>query len=289
MGLQYSVSWGICPLTIVANKRLVGEGTLPDGEPLTIQEFSELCERIETDYLDADTAVFGFSLSKEETDFLTLIPFLRAFGGDFTDRYGNLVFNSPENREAFGWLRWFFQTRRTVYSDIFDLRRRLAAGRVAMLVDGPWIKLHMEEATGRPFDEMFILLLQPAGKGGASLSLNFNHALCVTSQCRRRRYAAKLVTALSSDPEISTLYYREVGHLPPIESDRSAALLGETAFYTALSRQAETSMALQSRNALFDKAVVFAGDAVHNILFSSCDIAEELAEKQKYLDLLYRE
>lgn len=288
-GKQYSLAWGLCPLSLIVNKNVVACTNIDLDRSYTPQQFYELCEEIEKECLSENQAVFGFCLTEEETDFLRLVPFLRAFSGGFTDEKGDIVFDSSQNIEAFGWLRRFFQTRRVVYSDIFDLRSRFAAGEIALISDGPWIKLHLEELTGRDFEENFSVLLNPVDSEGRSRSWNYNHALCIPAQSNHKRYAAKVVETLSSDSIISRDYYRQVGHLPVSAGGDNECIFGDHSFYRMYRRQLENSTCVNSQNAMFEKAMSFCIDAVRRILFDGVEICTELQEKERYLTMLYQD
>lgn len=285
---QYSVSWGLCPLAIIANKQFFKGVNFDPQRFLSIKEFTELCQYIQNNNLRDDQAVYGFCLSNEETDFLRLLPFLFSFNGTFVNEDGKNVLSSKENIRAFRWLKSFIQNNNVMYSDIFDLRKKLADKEIAMISDGPWIKLHLEELTGEPFEKNFEVLLIPANAEGISHSWNYNHCLGVTSQSKYYRYAAKVIDCLSSDKDISSFYYKQVGHLPVIQEDNQKCIFDEKNFYLQFKRQLENSACINSQNALFEKAMDFCIDAVQKIFFQNADIEKELEEKRYYLDILYK-
>ena len=293
----YSAAWGLCPISLVANRNVMRAAGIPRLEsPMTLDAFRECCERIGK---IGDNAPVGAAPDREapaafglwytpglENDYLSIYTFLQAFNGEFVDESGNLRFDSPENVAGFCWLRNFVSRARVFVSDIFTIRRQFAANRIGFISDGPWVKYLMEEATGRPFAENFQVLLNPVQANAMTQSWTYNHAVAICSQSRNTLHAARFVEALTGDPELSLWYSTRTGILAP-NKDLLGAQEFKDEFFSTYREQLRHARAIDARNPMFERAMVLCVDAVRKILFESADIRKELAEKQYYLKMLY--
>jgi len=284
----YSVAWGYAPLSLIMNKNILkkaGFSELPS--PMTLNHFSDVCTGIQTSLGSEGIKAYAISTSREEADFLRLYPFLQAFGGRLIDDDNAIVLDSEENIRAFGWLRVLHEKHELFYGDIYSIRRAFSEGKIAFITEGPWIKLWLEELTGRPFNENFEVILNPVLSGPMSISWNYNHALAICSQSSNKLYAGEFIDSITMDPEIAGRYYRQVGQLPITEKDIEA-ISSEEPFFRNFAEQLKGSKCLKSENALFEKAMEFCIDAVYKIVFEGADIRRELMEKEYYLNILYR-
>lgn len=283
----YSVAWGLCPMALVANRRVLRQaGITRIPNPLTFDEFTRICREIENVSPRNSVYSYGLSLAGDETDFLRMYPFLQAFNGGLADTQGTVQLNSPENVAAFGWLKQFLRQRHVLFANIQTLRERFAEGDVAFMTDGPWIAPLISDLTGKPFADNFDVSLNPAPGGSTSSSWTYNHALAICSQSPRKVQAAALVDALTNDTEISRHYYARVGHLPVHQRvlDQPGALLP---FQEVYKQQLLTSRCINAQNRMFEKAMDFCVDAMKNILFEGADIQQELDQKEYILNMLY--
>jgi len=287
-GKLYSAAWGYSPLALIANKKVLEKSGLSEIPPLfTLDDFSNICTLIQTSQGSKGVKPYAISTSMEEADFLRIYPFLQAFGGKLVDDGNKIVLNSDENIRAFKWLKDFHEKHNLFYGDIFSIRKAFAEDEIAFITDGPWIKLWLEDLTGRPFDEKFKVVLNPVFSGTRSVSWNYNHALAVCSQSRNKIFAGKFIDSITMDSDIAGWYYRHSGQLPISKEDRNV-LSSEDDFFKGFSKQLEGSKCLRSDNAYFEKALEFCIDAVHKIVFEDADIPRELAEKEYYLNILYK-
>jgi ABC-type glycerol-3-phosphate transport system substrate-binding protein len=282
----YSVSWGLCPMALIAHKGVLADaGLRVPEEALSLEEFYDLCSRV-SEFYGGRKYGYALCISGDETDFLRIYTFLQAFGGGFVTREGRVIFNSPENAAGFGWLRRLVQSVNLFINDIYIIRKRFADGDIAFISDGPWIRYLLEELTGEPFERNFQVVLNPRHAGAVSYSWNYNHALAILSQSKKKPYAAKFVDAITGDPEICSLYYRKIGMLPVSKSCLGAEAYN-SAYYRTYRAQLENIVPIQAENPMFEKAMVLCIDAVKKILFDGADIQKELNEKQYYLKMLY--
>ncbi|MGA2546290.1 MAG: extracellular solute-binding protein [Rectinemataceae bacterium] len=284
----YSLSWGLCPFSLIANRAVLREAGIEGlKSPMTLSDFRECCGKISAIQGQNAPAAFGLWFSSGvETDYLSIYSLLQAFNGEFIDEQGNLRFDSPENAAGFAWLREFVAGTRLFISDIWTIRKRFAENRIGFLLDGPWIKFLMEEATGKPFEENFQVLLNPVQESADSKSWTFNHSLVICSQSVNKLYAARFVEALTNDPELSTWYCSNVGMLPTARQLLAAPEFTND-FYSTFREQLRHSHCLNAQNPMFEKAMLLCVDAVKKILFEGANIEKELAEKQYYLRMLY--
>lgn len=283
-GTVYSVAWGLCPLALIANPRVLAEAgvTLGSAE-LGLDEFAETCRRVST---ATGRYAYGMNVRHDETDFLRLYTFLQAFGGEFVDGAGRLLFDCPGNVEGFRWLKDLLASSRIFTGDIYSIRDRFARDEIAFMTDGPWIKYILEELTGAPFDGRFRVVRNPAGPGRRSLTWNYNHALAISAQSRNKFHAGRFIDQVTHDPELSDYYLSATGHLHCDRTRLEApAFAGE--FFAGFRSQLANATCINAQNPMFEKAMVLTMDAVKKIFFEGADIARELGEKEYYLNMLY--
>ena len=287
MNSQYSVAWGLCPLSLIVNKNCLRELGIENLEsPMGLERFGELCGRISREYEGTDKYVYGLNVLHDETDFFRIYTFLQAFGGGFVSDRGEVIFNSPENAAGFNWLKDFANTTKLLKTDIYSIRKRFAQNEVVFITDGPWIRYMLEELTGEPFDTNSMVILNPTFTTKVSLSWNYNHALAVCAQSRNKLYAAKFIDAVTVDPDLSVLYYTSTGQLP-VDENLFERREFQDPYFSAFRRQLEYSSCINAQNPMFEKAMVLCMDAVQKIFFDGVDVKNELDEKQYYLKMLY--
>jgi ABC-type glycerol-3-phosphate transport system substrate-binding protein len=286
-GKLFSVAWGLCPLSLIANKAVLREAGIDIAEvPLALDEFEEICRKISRQRADESLYAYGLNVRHDETDFLRVYTFLQAFGGEFVDDAEQVVFNCRENIEGFMWVKRLLETSRIYTGDIYSIRDRFARNEIAFMTDGPWIKYILEELTGQDFDANFRVILNPARKDRPSITWNYNHALAICSQSRYKHYAGLFIDQVTNDPDLSDFYFSTTGHLPSNRTRLdSPHFRGE--FFQAFREQLAHAKCINARNSMFEKAMVLAMDAVKKILLENVDIEKELNEKEYYLNMLY--
>ena len=288
----YSVAWGLCPVSLIMNRRVMEEyGLEIPSSPMELEEFDAVCRSLSEKFRsegERDRYSYGLNILNDETDFLRIYTFLQAFGGGFVDDREKVVFKSKENVAGFTWLREFVQNNKIFISDIYEIRKQFAAHNMVFMTDGPWIKYLLEELTGEPFERNFEVVMNPVLSGGKSYSWNYNHALAVCSQSRNKFFAARFIESITNDRELSKYYFSKVGHLPT-NKDCLDDVLYESDYFRAFKRQLEYATCLNAQNAMFEKAMVLCMDAVRKILFEGIEIETELSEKEYYLNMLYYE
>jgi multiple sugar transport system substrate-binding protein len=283
----YSVSWGLCPVSLIANRNILKEVGIDRINPrMSIEEFFDLCKRINSFYGDGEKYCYGLPISGDETDLLRIYTFLQVFHGGFVDAKEQVIFNSKENVRGFTWLRDFMNSIRVFIADIYTIRKHLAQNEIAFISDGPWVKYILEELTGEDFNRNFQVLLNPVNAEEKSYSWNYNHALAICSQSKNKMYAAKFIDAITADPEISGQYYARTGHLAVSTRDLDGPAY-QKAPLCMFKDQLENAVVINAQNAMFEKAMVLCIDAVKKILFERANIEKELDEKQYYLKMLY--
>jgi ABC-type glycerol-3-phosphate transport system substrate-binding protein len=286
-GKVFSVAWGLCPLSLIANKNLLRDAGIEiEHVPLDIEEFAGMCEKISRCCTDSLRYAYGLNVRHDETDFLRIYTFLQVFGGEFVDDAGQVVFNCAENIEGFSWVKKLLSSSRIFTGDIYSIRDRFARNEIAFLTDGPWIKYILEELTGQDFDRNFMVILNPARSGRPSITWNYNHALAICSQSRNKYYAGRFIDQVTNDPELSDYYYSTTGNLHT-NRDRLDAPPFRGEFFRAFKAQLANAKCINAQNSMFEKAMVLAMDAVKKILFEGVDIEKELNEKEYYLNMLY--
>ena len=153
---QYSVAWGICPLSLIVNRKLWDSTGLGDlKSPMTLDEFGTVCVKLSALFEGTGKYCYGLNVLHDESDFFRIYSFLQAFGGGFVNEKGEVNFNSQENAEGFSWIRNFVRNNKILKTDIYTIRKEFAKGNVVFITDAPWIKYMMEEITGEDFDKNF--------------------------------------------------------------------------------------------------------------------------------------
>lgn len=286
----YSVAWGLCPVSLIANTRLLREAGIElPPQPVTLDAFFDACQQVDRVYQGKDIFSYALSASADkETDFLTIYFLLQAFRGGFMNERGEIIFHAPETVAAFEWLRRFVRACRVLKADIPTIRKRFAQGEIAFISDGPWIKCHLEELTGEPFEQNFQIALNPVGQDGISRSWNYNHALAICSQSAYPMQAAKFIDAITTNDDLCDLFAAQTGILPANTQHLDNEIYASE-FFRGYKRQLEHSACINAQNAMFAKAMYFCLTAVRNILETDCDIERELKEKEVYLNMLYEE
>ena len=286
----YSLAWGLCPVALIANTRLLREAGIElPPQPMTLDAFFDVCQQVDRAYQCNDIFSYALSASADkETDFLTIYFLLQAFRGGFMNERGEIIFHAPETVAAFEWLRRFVRACRVLKADIPTIRKRFAQGEIAFISDGPWLKCHLEELTGEPFEERFQVVLNPIGQDGLSRSWNYNHALAICSQSAYPMQAARFIDAVTTDDDLCDLFAAQTGILPANTQHLDNAVYASE-FFRGYKRQLEHSACINAQNAMFAKAMYFCLTAARNILESDCDIERELREEEVYLNMLYEE
>ncbi len=283
----YAVSWGLCPRSLIANKKVLRDAGIQNiPSPLTLETFVEICKKIDIVYKDKNVYSFGISQMDDETDFLGVHSFLQAFGGGFLVNNSKKFIYTDENIRAFNWLKKFMTECKIYRGDINDLRKEFAEGKIAFFLDGPFIKYLLEELTGRDFDQDFSVLLHPVHYDSNSYTYNYSHALAICSQSRNKEAAAKFIDAVTNDREISKFYYKATGELPTNKNHLNDPEF-DSEYFRAFKKQLTHSIMINSQHALFEKAMVFCKESVHKIFYKGVDIEKELSEKEHYLEMLY--
>jgi ABC-type glycerol-3-phosphate transport system substrate-binding protein len=283
-GRIYSVAWGLCPLALIANRRVLRDAGISLGTAqLDLDGFADTCRRISE---GTQKYAYGLNVRHDETDFLRLYTFLQAFGGEFVDDAGHVLFDCPGNVEGFRWLKDLLRGCRVFTGDIYSIRDSFARDEMAFMTDGPWIKYILEELTGDDFDSRFMVVLNPARPGRKSLTWNYNHALAISAQSRNKYHAGRFIDQVTNDPGLSDFYFSATGHLHSNRNRLDApAFAGD--FFSAFRSQLAHAKCINAQNPMFEKAMVLTMDAVKKILFEGVDIARELNEKEYYLTMLY--
>ncbi|PIE35004.1 hypothetical protein CSA56_05870 [candidate division KSB3 bacterium] len=283
----YSVAWGLCPISLIANKNILHQaGITLETSPLTLKAFRQICRKIEETFPQKQIYSYGLNLVGDETDFLRIYSFLQAFHGGFAHTQGTVQLNSQANATGFAWLKNFIREFRVLFADMGTIQQRFAQGDIAFISDGPWIKPLLEHISGESFDKHFEVLLNPTQGGTVSYSWNYNHALAICSQCPYPHHAATLIDALTNDVDISSSYYARVGHLP-VNQTRLNEPLYNSDFHHVYKQQLRHSTCINAQNMMFEKALDFCIDSMKRILFEGVDIQKELDEKEYILNMLY--
>ena len=283
----FSVAWGLCPLGIIYNRKLMQEAGLSIPENWTLADFLTLCQKLKQVHWGRDIYSFGIALDLNVLCFT--YNFLLAFNADIINDDNQIVLDSPEAIAAHRWLKGLYQKGNVVLTDdIWELRRIFAAQRLVFLLDGPWTRGILKDlAEVGDFDRNFGAVEAPVGVDSIYSSWNFNHALAIPSMSNQKESAAKFIDSLTSDPEICEIYFHEVGLLPPQRKMLASPAYRDHIYYQPFIQQLKRTRMMKADNPLIDKVIQFYADAARNIMQNNKDIETELREKAYYLRMLY--
>lgn len=289
-GELFSVAWGLGPSSLIYNKKLVERFEIDLSNELTFKEYFQICKNISKH--PQNNGVKPFGLAKNIDIIYNIYSFLVGFEADIVDDNNNIVLDSNSSIEAFEYLSKLVQENQVVWvNDVRELRKLIAENKIVFLEDGPWIRGILKELTDydNKIDEYFGVINNPANKLSRYSSFTRNHNLAISSMCDRKDVAIKFLDALTSDPEICNLYFKELGLLPPQKELLMSHSYSDHVYYSTFINQMEKAKVLNGGNPLFMKALKFVSDASYNILYKKANIEGELKEKAYYLRMLYSE
>lgn len=288
-GRLFSVAWGLGPSALIYNRKLAAKFELELAGEISLDRFFQICRQISGHPANSGEGAFGIA---ENIDIIyNIYPFLLAFGGNLVEEDGEIVMDCQEMALAFAWLRRLMEENKIKFGcDLRELREFLVDDKMVFLQDGPWIGGILKEESGyEDVNEHFGVLVNPKNPESPYSSFTRNHSLAISSVSEKKDVAAKFIDFLTDDPDSCRLYVDNLGLLSPNRKLASLCSAKNDQFLATFGQQLDGVHLLNAGNPLFEKALKFAADAAHNILFKGADIQRELREKAYYLEMLYND
>lgn len=259
-GELYAISWTLAPLVLYYNKKLL-ESTGVDAErpPETLEDLQSMCNQVNR---CADGESFGICLPDLpcESSVMWLNPFLRAFGGGFSDGVDDLNPDSRENIAALTWLRELLRHGGSQeQKSITETRFAFASGKCAFILDGSYGRGfidHMSNGSMR-FGRDYGICIIPRGPAGRSESTLLSHSLSVSATAREPELAYELISHLCNDETNARLYYQESGMIPANRHLLQSPYFQDDPFASVLIRQIATASPGRVDHPLFASVLPF--------------------------------
>lgn len=167
-------------------------GLDPDNPPQTWAEWNDAAAK-----LNDPPQTFGIGLigCKEETSSVLTDSFIFSNGGQILDESGEVVFNSPENVDAYEQYQALLEyaPNGTASACEQDVVNQFTAGKTAMTLDGSWQQDTMK--TAAEFDWRIALPPAPEGKEFVGALGGWN--LAVNEKSENKDLAFELIETLS--------------------------------------------------------------------------------------------
>ncbi|MFD2094158.1 ABC transporter substrate-binding protein [Blastococcus deserti] len=167
-------------------------GLDPDNPPKTWSEWNDAAAK-----LNQPPNSFGIGLigCKDETSSVLTDSFIFSNGGEILDESGDVVFDSPENVEAFEQYQTLLQYSPAGSAGACeqDVVNQFTAGKAAMILDGSWQQDTMKNAA--QFDWRIALPPAPDGKEFVGALGGWN--LAVNAKSENQDLAFELIETLS--------------------------------------------------------------------------------------------
>lgn len=285
----YSIFWGLGPSALMYNRKLIEKFNINLEGEITLDDFMNICRQITKSSVKDN--IYSFGLATNIDILYNIYTFLLGFDADIIDNNNNIVLDNNEAIEAFKWLKKLIKYCSIIWTDnIRDLRKVFANNKLVFIEDGPWMRGILKNLTGYndiKTDEHFGVIENPVGGNSTYSSFARNHSLAISSMSDNKEGAITFVDFLTSNIEISKLFFEDLGLLSP--HDNLLKSHKKHPYYKPFINQLKRTRVLNSKNPLFGKALKFVADAFYNILYCDYDIKKELEEKAYYLRMLYDE
>jgi multiple sugar transport system substrate-binding protein len=172
-------------------------------------------KQMATDLKDGGAAN-GISLGLGVGSWQQFLPFAWSNGGEVIDESNAFTLDDPANVEALEYYASFFDEGLTsAQPEGFDITPAFIQGSFPMFFSGPWHLALINETGGEEFADKWAVAPMPAKESATSFVGGSN---LVVFQESDNRDAAWAFVEFVSRPDIQSLWYQEVGALPPSRS-----------------------------------------------------------------------
>ena len=292
-GVLRAIPWAPHPIVIYYNKELYAKAGLdPEKAPETWDEMTEHARKIAALGKDeAGNPIYGLGIAtgKISNTGTMFNGILYAFGGGFVDESGNVTLNTPENLEAFEYIKTLCDEKVIpIGLNTADLRGVFSAGQMGIITDGDMGRnaYRASSGLGEAFDEKLGVAIIPAGKTGRSETIYTEHQLGVYEQSENKEAAMKLVEYLVGK-EAMLKYHQSNGVLSARASIAGLPEMNEDSFMEVFNKQSETARPLPATNAMFDNAMDEVNKAIEKIVLNNEDVASAVADAEAVIKTMY--
>ena len=276
----YALNWGLAPLVLYYNKRVLERAGLdPDDPPATLEDLYRASVHVNA-LGQEDLRGICLPLDSYEAYVMWLYPFLRAFGGGFSDSMGNTSINTDENAAALRWLRAL--NAHGGCGDpktITDARILFATGHVAFIIDGPYGRGFYRTISGLgvDFDDQYGVTTVPVGPSGRSESVLLAHSLTISSRCADPEAAYAWIEHLTTHEENARRYFEASGMIPAIRDILHKPFFYKDPFASVLIRQIETATPAAFAHPSFSSVLPFTAVALSEAIIGARTVEDRLA------------
>lgn len=278
----------LAPYALFAWKPLLKKAGLPEKLPKTYDELNAAIEKIAT--LGPNTYGLAARTAKGFNTTMWFLPTLWAFGGEFCDANGKVVFNNPGTLKALDWFKKLAAKKEIPLGvAVRETRMYWAQGNMGFLIDGPWMRGVTRELSGRgeKADADWIAGPIPNGPGNANgRTLHVPHVVAVAKSSKHADIAAKLIRYEISDPEVAKVFYLQYGGIPVMKRFEKAS------WYDDYARTFRAVSEIAEGNPSRDPNLVGGMEVASDVLAAAVnqqDVTKLLAEKDAEIKKLFKQ
>jgi multiple sugar transport system substrate-binding protein len=295
-GKIVAAPWFNSPYALYYNKTLLKKAGITKL-PSNWDEFMHDARKISALGTDKNgNKIYGYGLPnrKMEGYGYNCFPHLWAYGGDFINKKGKIVLNSPQNIAAFTEIQSLYRDGITPNGcDLKDLRNLFAQGVIGFYYDMQMAgKVFLQASPlGKSFADEYGVMVIPCKKGPQGYGYVVEHYLLVFNSVDKHNLdvIGQLVDHFSGSPVMKILYDGGMGKMPDRISTANMGIFtnptdkNTKAFVAAL----PTARALPITNANFRVADQMLNDALARLATSSEPAKKIVAELDAKVKKLY--
>lgn len=278
----------LAPYALFAWKPLLKKAGLPERLPKTYDELNAAIEKISK--LGPDIYGLAARTSKGFNTTMWFFPTMWAWGGEFCDANGKVVFNNPGTLKALNWFKKLAANKEIPLGvAVRETRMYWSQGKVGFLIDGPWMKGVTRTLSGRgeKADEDWITGPIPDGPGKAKgRTLSLPHVVVIAKTSKHADICAKLIRYEVLEPEIVKPFYIEYGGIPVFKRFEKASWYDN--YCRTFRAVSEVATGNPSRDPNLVGGMELASDAIQAAV-NQGDTAKAMAEADAGIKKLFKQ
>jgi multiple sugar transport system substrate-binding protein len=278
-GDVYALPYDYGALTLYYNKDLFDKYDVPYPEDgMTWDEFVSRAKKL----THPEDKEYGFAFTG---DLWNATPWIWQLGGEWLTQDDNYKLNTPESVEAFQFLSDLVSVHKVSPSaeqlSTSAYNERWQAGKVGMIIDGPWMLLSYKKFADFNFDVSTL----PVGPTGENLSHVAGSGFGISPKSEYKEEAFKAISVITSEESLSML--AEAGRAYPSRDsvvdkyNESSGLDNVKAFQ----EQANNSRPFSTSPKLAEAQDII-NQRLEAIFFGKAEVEPTLNDIQKELDEL---
>jgi multiple sugar transport system substrate-binding protein len=296
-GKIVAAPWFNSPYALYYNKTLMKKAGITKL-PANWDELMSAARKISALGSDKNgNKIYGYALPNSKTEpgaGYNCFPHLWAYGGDFSDKNGKIVLNSPANIAAFTEIQSLYRDGISPNGCTFkDLRNLFAQGVIGFYYDLQMAGKTFIQASplGKDFADEYGVMVIPSKKGPEGYGYVVEHYLLVFNSAAKSNHKVidQLIDHFTGPTVMQILYDAGMGKMPDRASvTRMNIFTNPTdkdtrAFVAAL----PTARGLPTHNANFKVADELLNDALVTLAISNEPVKKILAELDAKVKKLY--